>query len=107
MACPNCPCPATCLAWPAFCEMAREEPPDEVKLRHICTRSARPPTPIAAAPGRPSAAEGVESVRRMKACPFRSDNPGCGCQGNGRCALRGGAVVSHRDCFSCLRRFPE
>lgn len=40
---------------------------------------------------------------RMKACPYRSVPPGC-CSG-GRCALRGGAAVSHLDCFPCLTRY--
>jgi hypothetical protein len=63
---------------------------------------------LAAAPGPPPPAAGLpvaESLaltRRMKGCPHRSVDAGCGCNG-GRCAARGGAIVSHLDCFSCLR----
>ena len=45
-------------------------------------------------------------ARRMRCCPFRSTDPGCGCSG-GRCALRRGAIVSHRDCFDCLSRYGD
>jgi hypothetical protein len=40
----------------------------------------------------------------MRACAFRSTDPGCGCQG-GRCSLRHGVIVSHLDCFNCLRTY--
>jgi hypothetical protein len=50
------------------------------------------------------AEEGVRLARAMRACPYRSRGPGCGCSG-ANCSLRGGAVVSHIDCFDCLRRF--
>lgn len=55
-------------------------------------------------PDRPTVAESVELTRRMNACPRRSTE-GCGCSG-GRCAARGGAIVSHIDCFACLGRHP-
>jgi hypothetical protein len=38
--CPRCPCPETCLAHATFCQWAAEEPRDEMKIRHIRTRSA-------------------------------------------------------------------
>ncbi len=101
MNCERCPCPATCLRWEAFCQWAAEDPPDPVKLAHIRSRSAGPP----AAP-RPAVAESAELLRRSAACPFRSTGPGCGCSG-ARCSLRAGAVVSHLDCFACLRRYPD
>jgi hypothetical protein len=101
MSCDHCPCPSSCLAWPAFCGWASEEPPDPVKLRHIRHRSER--GPAQADPAAPSVRESLELTRLMRACPYRSTDAGCGCSG-GRCALRGASVVSHIDCFACLRR---
>lgn len=51
--CANCPCPDTCLRRPDFCAWAAEAPPDPVKLRHICARSA-----MGAAPRRPASSPG-------------------------------------------------
>jgi hypothetical protein len=56
------------------------------------------------APDLPSVAESIDLIRQMRACPYRSVDAGCGCSG-GRCALRGGAMVGHIDCFDCLRHF--
>ncbi|MGO9111943.1 MAG: hypothetical protein ACLP9L_22180 [Thermoguttaceae bacterium] len=39
--------------------------------------------------------------RLMRACPYRSVWPPCGCSG-ARCGLRA-AIVSHRDCLDCVR----
>jgi hypothetical protein len=47
--------------------------------------------------------EAIDLTRRMRACLHRSVEPGCGCAG-ARCALQGGAAVTHLDCFDCLRR---
>lgn len=124
MSCDRCPCPETCLALPAYCRWAAEEPPDTIRLRHICEASRRPrpapddrpatarptPTPVRAATppadaGRPPVHESLALTRSMNRCDFRSTK-GCGCSG-ARCALRGGAIVSHVDCFDCLRRYPE
>lgn len=52
---------------------------------------------------RPTVARSLGLARAMGRCPFRSR---CSCSG-GKCALKGGAVVSHRDCFACLERFPD
>jgi hypothetical protein len=61
--------------------------------------------PAAKAPGPESitVTTSVALTRAMKSCPFRSIE-GCGCTG-GRCALRGGAAVSHLDCFPCVERY--
>lgn len=95
------------------------------RYRHLCSDANTLPAPNSAADWRrfirdlhardlhargldaprPDVAEAVELTRRMNACPFRSTE-GCGCSG-ARCALRGGAIVSHLDCFACLRRTPE
>jgi len=109
-ACTRCPCPETCLGWPAFCEWAAEDPPDEVKIHHIRARSAMPariaPSPAPAHdPDRPEVREALALARAMRACAFRSTGSGCGCAG-GRCSLRRGSFVSHLDCFDCLRRYP-
>jgi hypothetical protein len=53
---------------------------------------------------RPSAAAALGLVARSKACPYRSTDAGCGCSG-ARCGLRGGATVSHVDCFACIARY--
>jgi hypothetical protein len=53
---------------------------------------------------RPSPAESMALVRAMHACIYRATHPPCGCSG-GRCGLRNGCIVSHRECFECLRRF--
>jgi len=49
-------------------------------------------------------AESRALLRSMKACEFRSTdlNSGCGC---GHCALRGAAIVSHLECFACIRTY--
>ncbi len=54
--------------------------------------------------GRPAVPEAVALTRQMKACIYRSVFPPCGCAG-GRCGLRWGAIVSHLDCFACLREY--
>jgi len=105
--CPRCPCPETCLRWPPFCEMAAAEPPDPVHLRHIIHRSAiGAVSPQHQSIAAPTPADVLPLVAAMKACPFRSSGPGCGCSG-GRCALRRGAPVSHLDCFDCLQQYPH
>jgi hypothetical protein len=109
-ACQRCPCPDLCLGWPAFCAWAAEDPQDEVKVRHIYTRSAAQKTEghrlqSSRFEGPQPLEETLTLVRAMRACPFRSIDTGCGCAG-GRCSLRHGAVVSHRDCMDCLRRYP-
>jgi hypothetical protein len=105
--CTRCPCPETCLRWPPFCEMAAAEPQDPVSIRHIVNRSARGAAPAPAphqSTDAPTAAEALALVAAMKACPFRSVGAACGCNG-ARCALRAGAVVSHRNCFDCILRY--
>ena len=67
---------------------------DPAEYPHRADRVARPPV-----------AESMGLLGRMNACSFRSRGPGCGCSG-ANCALRKGAVVSHVDCFDCLRRYP-
>jgi hypothetical protein len=62
--CPGCPCKSICLRWPGFCRWAAEEPPDPVKLRHICERSARGPTP----PRPPAVDYGVAPGERPRSC---------------------------------------
>ena len=116
--CLNCPCPSACLRWEIFCAWAAEDPPNPINLRHICSRSALGDTPSIVAPtdtvaqavqgaaGRPAAAEALALARRMRACPYRSQDASCGCSG-GRCGLRRGGPVSHIDCFDCLRRYPD
>lgn len=61
------------------------------------------PSP-AAEPARPEVAQSLALLEAMKACAFRAVAPGCGCSA-ARCALRGGAPVSHPDCFDCVRRY--
>lgn len=104
MTCAKCPCPGICLRWPLFCGWTREDPPDPIKLKHICGRSGMPPNPEPAVrtDGR-TAAQALALTRLMHACPFRNAE-GCGCAG-ARCALRGGAIVSHAECFDCAGRY--
>jgi hypothetical protein len=110
MKCLNCPCDDICLGWPAFCAWAAEDPPDDIKIQHIRARSAMTEAPIAVRPAspddadRPGVTESLSLVKAMRVCPFRSTNTDCGCSG-GRCALRRVVVVTHHDCFDCLRRY--
>lgn len=89
--------------------MAAAQPQDPVCIQHIINRSAIGIAPIPA-PNRstepPTPAQALSLVFAMKACAFRSSRPDCGCAG-GRCALRRGGLVSHRDCFDCLQRYPD
>jgi hypothetical protein len=61
---------------------------------------------------RPTVAQSAELLRQMKACHFRSVSPGCGCSG-AWCSLkvdasgRRPAIVSHQDCFACLKRHTD
>lgn len=86
-----------------LCSAANTLPPPNAPedwrrfVRHLHARGLDPP--------RPGVAESIDLTRRMNACPYRSTAPGCGCAGS-RCALRGGAIVSHLDCMACLRRYP-
>lgn len=100
-ACASCPCPTTCLRWPVFCAWAATG--DPVLRRHIAARSGSPPELVVVAVERPETAETVAQVREINRCPYRS-TVGCGC-GGARCALRGGALVSHLDCLPCVRRY--
>jgi hypothetical protein len=52
------------------------------------------------------ATDALRLLARMNACPSRTRDAVCGCSG-ARCAERGGAIVSHIDCFTCLRQRPE
>ena len=52
----------------------------------------------------PSTVQAVAEIAAMKRCPYRAVWPKCGCSG-ARCGLRSGAVVSHLDCFECVRRY--
>jgi hypothetical protein len=51
----------------------------------------------------PPAAESVAALRKIKECPHRSRDTGCGCNGH-RCALGKGkaGLVAHRDCMACV-----
>lgn len=63
-------------------------------------------------PTRPTPAMATLLLKQMKACAFRSTDPPCGCSG-AWCSLRQDqagrrpSIVSHHDCFDCLRRYPE
>lgn len=88
-------------------DLCDESHPDHTiwraRMIERATGEPAPPAATIAAPPRPDLAEAVGLVRRMNGCPFRSTE-GCGCSG-GKCALRGGAIVSHIDCFACVRTY--
>jgi hypothetical protein len=106
MNCEHCPVEGSCLAWPAFCEWAAEDPPDPVRLAHIRNRSAMGENPPAAYPSPARLAANLatdlwswavsgfmttteeERVRRISICeaceyfdpgPRRCKHLGCGC----------------------------
>jgi hypothetical protein len=91
---------------PDYCTMAREGHADFITLllawQPMEVVEARPET---AAATRPSVAESLSVLERMKACPHRTDETGCGCGGMARCALGKGrdGLVNHADCFACLQ----
>ena len=105
-------CPAVQLGWAGKCKWPR------IPEFCVCFRLRARPKRAVTVPGsdddlivrlagsdptRPDVAESIRLVRLMGACPYRSRGPGCGCSG-AQCALRAG-MVSHVDCFDCLRRF--
>lgn len=103
MSCVDCPCPGQCLARPIWCQDWAPSG-DPVKRRHICDRSRIAAGLPTGTSGPIPLAESLDLVRSMRACPFHSTGPGCGCSGS-RCALRGGRPVSHVDCFGCIRQY--
>ncbi len=105
--CSDCPSEGRCVVeWTGhrpFCDWARRGGPHRDRVRELSAggpgapidgREAPQPRPITAT---------LEMLARMRRCPFWSR---CSCQG-GRCGLRRGAIVGHRECFECLTRFPE
>lgn len=59
--------------------------------------------PAPPAPRRPLS-ESLGLLRAVRACPHRTDQPACGCNGGAACELRGSSapMVSLYDCFDCL-----
>lgn len=51
---------------------------------------------------RPTVGESWQRLQQIKACPYRSVFPPCGCSG-ARCGLKWGAIVSIHDCLDCVR----
>lgn len=51
----------------------------------------------------PPVGESVAALKLVRACPHRSRDEGCGCNGH-RCALGKGraGLVTHRDCLACV-----
>ena len=89
-----------------FRQLCADDNPDVEQregYRALVVRMARGEATADTREARPVAAEALALTRAMNACPFRSRGPGCGC--SGRCALRGGAIVSHLDCFPCIERY--
>lgn len=97
------------LICPAYCTTMREglalyteqilawQPPPEEGVTH----SAAPIWVVT----RPSVAQSLSTLDRMKACPHRTNDTGCGCGGLACCALGKGrdGLVNHADCFACLQ----
>lgn len=48
--------------------------------------------------------ESLRLLRAVRACPHRTEQPGCGCNGGAACELRGSSapLVGLSDCFDCL-----
>jgi hypothetical protein len=61
--------------------------------------------PPAIPPARPTVVQALSTLERMKACPHRTSEAGCGCGGLARCLLGKGTdgLVNHADCFACLQ----
>lgn len=99
--CPDCPAAGRCIVQATghapYCDWARA---GGRRRERVAELSAGLDADAHDAP-RPTVAESVRLTRAMNACPSRSVDPGCGCAG-ARCSARGGAVVSHLDCFACL-----
>jgi hypothetical protein len=53
--------------------------------------------------------QSLDLLKRMKECPYRTDETGCGCGGMAKCALGKGreGLVNHLDCFTCLGYTPN
>lgn len=97
MKCAQCPCAGRCVEWPVFCAWAATG--DPVLLAHIRHRSEH--GPARRDTSRPEVRESIALTRAMNDCPHRTKLPGC-CTA-AACALKGGATVSHLDCFACLK----
>lgn len=92
-----------------FRSLCADDHPDRMIWRsRMIERATGEAAPIVDAastpPANPTLAEDMRLIREAKACAFRSRGPGCGCSGH-RCALRGGAIVSHLDCIPCVRTY--
>jgi hypothetical protein len=86
------------------------------RYRYLCLEHPKPTVRaaygdlvlrLAAEPttARLSAAESMDLLKAIRACPFRSLEAvptGCGCS---HCGLRNGARVSHLDCLTCVKTY--
>ena len=88
---------------PRFCELIDPTCPQyDPGYRSVIVSESRR---VASAPAPIPPAESLALVQLMKACPFRAaGTTGCGC---GHCGLRGGAAVSHLDCFACIKQYGD
>jgi hypothetical protein len=101
---PGLPCPGE--SGPRLCDLIDPAHPDYrpeyagsiVATAEQLHREDRRP----AAAGLPVAVA-MQRTQAANRCEWRSTE-GCGCAG-ARCALRGGAIVSHLDCFDCVGRY--
>jgi hypothetical protein len=96
-----------------LCELTDPDHPD-YNPRYLNSLQAPPPSKAhrspcqESQPGKMGVSEHIDLIRSMKACPSWEKSSDCGC-GNNRCREGKGreGVVSHQDCFECLRSEEE
>jgi hypothetical protein len=107
--CPDCPIAGRCVVeWSGhrtYCDWAGRGGKWLERVREL---SEAGPPEIAFAPpeesANPSVQESMGLLKAMKACPYRSVFPPCGCSSS-TCGLKGGKIVSYQDCMACVREF--
>lgn len=103
--CPGCPVAGRCVVeWTnhrPYCDWAQRGGRWAAKVLELSEKG--PSDLVAEATSRPTIQETQAAIARMKACEFWSPcKTGCG---SGHCGLKKGKLVSHQECFACIKAY--